>query len=72
VDHPQPDLSTLEKTDEEIRRAIRYLDPDPPRNASDAKRLLAIAVACDVWICLIFAVCKWLERSLELHGRYGR
>ena len=72
MDNPQPDLSAMEKTDEEICRAIRYLDPDQPRKASDVAFVIAITVACDVWICLIFAACEWLERLLELHGRYGR
>jgi hypothetical protein len=72
VENPQPDMSAIEMTDEEIWRAIRDLDPDERRNTNDAGCVIAIAVACDVWIGLIFAACKWWEKSLEVYGRYGR
>jgi hypothetical protein len=72
VENPQPDMSAIEMTDEEIWRAIRDLDPDQRHHTNDAACVIAIAVACDVWISLIFVACKWWERSLEAYGRYGR
>jgi len=72
MEDPQPDMSSIEMTHEQIWHAIRDLDPDQRRNTSDVACVIGIAVACDVWICLIFASCKWLERSLEVYGRYGR
>ena len=35
MENPQPDMSAIEMTDEEIWRAIRDLDPDQRRNASE-------------------------------------
>jgi hypothetical protein len=58
VENPQPDMSAIEITDEEIWRAIRDLDPDQQRNTSDMACVIAIAVACIVWYWLIFAACK--------------
>jgi hypothetical protein len=72
VENPQPDMSAIEMTDEEIWRAIHDLDPDQRRNTNGVVWVTAIAVACDVWIGLIFAACKGLGRSLEVYGRYGR
>jgi hypothetical protein len=56
--HPQPDVSAIEMTDEEIWRAIRDLDPDQRRNATDVACVIAIVVACVVWYWLIFAASK--------------
>ena len=58
MENPQPNMTATEKTDEEIWRAIRDLDPDQRRNASDVACVIAIAVACVVWCCLIFAASK--------------
>jgi hypothetical protein len=55
VENPQPDIAAIGKTDEEIWRAIRDLDPDQRRNISDMACVIAIAVACIVWYFLIFA-----------------
>jgi hypothetical protein len=35
VENPQPNMTAIEKTHEEISRAIRDLDPDQRRNTSD-------------------------------------
>jgi len=35
VENPKPNMTVIEKTDEEIWRAIRDLDPDQRRNTSD-------------------------------------
>jgi hypothetical protein len=72
VENPQSDMSAIEMTDEEIWRAIRDLDPDQRRNTNGVVYVTAIAAACSVGISLFFAACEWLERALELHGRYGR
>lgn len=72
MENPQPDQAAIAMTDDEIWQTIRYLDPDQPRNTTDVVSAIAIAVGCDVWICLVFAACKWLANSLELHGRFGR
>ena len=40
-------------TDEEIRHAIRYLDSDQQSITGDVTRVIAIAIVCDVWRCLI-------------------
>ena len=53
--NPQPDMSGIEMTDEEIWRAIRDLDPDQRGNATDVACVIAIVVACFVWYWLIFA-----------------
>ena len=53
--YPQPDRTVIGKTDEEIWRAIRDLDPDQPRNTRDLACVIAIVVACVVWYYLIFA-----------------
>jgi len=58
VENPQPDMSAIEMTDEEIWRAIRDLDPDQRRNASEVACVFAIAVACVVWYWLIFAASR--------------
>ncbi len=58
MENPQPDMSAIEMTDEEIWRAIRDLDPDQRRNASDTACVIAIVVACAVWYWLIFAASK--------------
>ena len=58
VENPQPNMTAIEKTDEEIWRAIRDLDPDQRRRTSDVACVIAIAVACVVWYCLIFAASK--------------
>jgi len=47
-------MSAIEMTDEEMWRAIRDLDPDQRRNASDVACVIAIVVACIVWYWLIF------------------
>jgi hypothetical protein len=72
VETPQPDMTAIEMKDDEIWQAIRDLDPDQRPNTSDVACVIAIAVACDVWISLLLAACKWLGRSLEVYGRYGR
>jgi len=51
-------MSAIEMTDEEIWRAIRDLDPDQRRNASEVVCVIAIVVACVVWYWLIFAASK--------------
>jgi hypothetical protein len=51
-------MSAIEMTDEEIWRAIRDLDPDQRRNASEVGGVIAIVVACVVWYWLIFAASK--------------
>ena len=48
----------MEMTDEEMWRAIRDLDPDQRRSATDVVCLIAIVVACAVWYWLIFAASK--------------
>jgi len=53
VEHPQPSMTVLEKTDEEIWQAIRDLDPDQPSYTRDMVCVIAIAVACVVWYYLI-------------------
>jgi hypothetical protein len=58
VGNPQPDMSAMEMTDEEIWRAIRHLDPDQRRSASYLASVIAIVVACVVWYWLIFAASK--------------
>jgi hypothetical protein len=58
VENPQPDMSAIEKTDEEIWRAIRHLDPDQQPNTGDIACLIAISVACVVWCGLIVAAAK--------------
>jgi hypothetical protein len=58
VENPQPDMSAIEMTDEEIWRTIRDLDPDQRRNTSDVACVIAIVVACIVWYWLIFAASK--------------
>jgi len=58
VENPQPDMSAIEMTDEEMWRAIGDLDPDQRRNASDVACVLAIVVACVVWYWLIFVASK--------------
>jgi hypothetical protein len=58
VENPQPDISAIERTDEEIWRAIRDLDPDQRRNASEVVCVIAIVIACVVWYWLIFAASK--------------
>jgi len=58
VENPQPGMTATEKTDEEIWRAIRDLDPDQRRNASDVACVIAIIVACVVWYYLIFAASR--------------
>jgi hypothetical protein len=55
VENPQPDISSIEMTDEEIWRAIRDLDPDQRRNDTDVACVIAIVVAFVVWYWLIFA-----------------
>jgi hypothetical protein len=50
-------------TDEEMWRAIRNLDPDQRRNASDVACVIAIVVACVVWYWLIFAASDGQDRS---------
>jgi len=55
VENPQPGVTVLEKTDEEIWRAIRDLDPDQPSYTKDMVCVIVIVVACVVWYCLIFA-----------------
>ena len=49
MENPQPNMTAIEKTDEEIWRAIRDLDPHQRRNTSDLACVIAIAVACVVW-----------------------
>jgi len=51
-------MSAIEMTDEEIWRAIRDLDPDQRRNASEVASVIAIVVACAVWYWLIFAASR--------------
>jgi hypothetical protein len=58
VENPQPEISAIEKTDEQIWRTIRDLDPDPRRNACEVACVIAIVVACVVWYSLIFAASK--------------
>jgi hypothetical protein len=58
VENPQPDMSAIEMTDEEIWRAIRDLDPDQQRNTCEVACVIAIAIACIVWYGLIFAASK--------------
>ena len=58
MENPQPNMTAIEKTDEEIWRAIRDLDPDQRRYTSDLAFVIAIEVACAVWYYLIFAVSK--------------
>ena len=58
MENPQHDMSAIEMTDEEIWRAIRDLDPDQRRNASEVGGVIAIVVACVVWYWLIFAASK--------------
>jgi hypothetical protein len=58
VENPQPDMSAIEMTDEEIWRAISDLDPDQRRSARNVACLIAIVVACVVWYWLIFAGSK--------------
>ena len=58
MENPKPNMTVIEKTDEEIWRAIRDLDPDQRRNTSDLVCVIAIAVACVVWYYLIFAASK--------------
>jgi hypothetical protein len=58
VENPQPDISAIEMTDEEIWLAIRDLDPDQRRSASDAACVIAIVVACIVWYWLIFVASR--------------
>ena len=58
MENPQPDMSAIEMTDEEIWRAIRDLDPDQRRNASDVACVIVIVAACVVWYWLIFAASK--------------
>ena len=58
MENPQPDMSAIEMTDEEIWRTICDLDPDQRRNASDVACVIAITVACVVWYWLIFAASK--------------
>jgi len=58
VENPQPDMSAIEMTDKEIWRAIRDLDPDQRRNASEVACVFAIVVACVVWYWLIFAASR--------------
>ena len=55
MENPQLNMTAIEKTDEEIWRAIRDLDPDQRRSASDVACVIAIVVACVVWYWLIFA-----------------
>jgi len=58
VENPQLNMTAIEMTDEEIWRAIRDLDPDQRRNASEVACVVAIVVACVVWYWLIFAASK--------------
>jgi len=58
VENPQLNMTAIEMTDEEIWRAIRNLDPDQRRNASEVACVVAIVVACVVWYWLIFAASK--------------
>ena len=53
--NPQSNITAIVKTDEEIWRAIRGLDPDQRCNISDVACVIAIIVACIVWYVLIFA-----------------
>jgi hypothetical protein len=62
VENPQLNRTAIENTDEEIWRAIRDLDPDQRRNASDVACVIAIVVACVVWYWLIFAASKSLGK----------
>jgi len=45
VENPQPNMTAIEKTDEEIWWAIRDLDPDQRRRTSHVACVIAIAVA---------------------------
>ena len=58
MENPQPDISAIEITDEEIWRAIRDLDPDQRRSAGDAACVIAIVVACVVWYWPIFVASR--------------
>ncbi len=58
MENPQLNMTAIEMTDEEIWRAIRDLDPDQRRNASEVACVVAIVVACVVWYWLIFAASK--------------
>jgi hypothetical protein len=58
VENSKPNTSATEKTDEEIWRAIRDLDPDQQRNARNVACVIAIVVACVVWYWLIFVASK--------------
>ena len=53
-----PNMTSIEKTDEEIWQAIRDLDPDQPSYTRDMVCVIVIVVACVVWYCLIFAASK--------------
>ena len=58
MENPQLNMTAIEMTAEEIWRAIRDLDPDQRRNASEVACVVAIVVACVVWYWLIFAASK--------------
>ena len=58
MENPQPDMSVIEMTDEQIWLAIRDLDPDQRPNARDLACVIAIVIACVVWFWLIFAASK--------------
>ncbi len=58
MENPQLNMTAIEMTDEEIWRAIRDLDPDQRRNASEVACVVAIVVTCVVWYWLIFAASK--------------
>jgi hypothetical protein len=58
VENSKPNASAIEKTDEEIWRAIRDLDPDQQHNARNVACVIAIVVACLVWYWLIFATSR--------------
>ena len=58
MENPQPSMTVIEKTDDEIWRAIRDLDPDQPSYTRDMVSVIVIVVACVVWYCLIFAAFK--------------
>lgn len=54
MENQRRDIPAVGKTDEEIWRAIRDLDPDQRRQPSNTVGIVVIAVACIVWYYLIF------------------